>query len=112
MRELADLQAVEDFKAQNPEGLVIDVRSQADYEEGHMDKASVEDLGRRLGKRVGVTGVHPHRFRRTCATMALKRGMPIEPVSKMLGHEQRTTTQIYLDLNERDLEIAHEKYVL
>ena len=37
MRELADLQAVEDFKAQNPEGLVIDVRSQADYEEGHME---------------------------------------------------------------------------
>ena len=82
------------------------------YEEGHMDKASVEDLVRRLGKRVGVTGVHPHRFRRTCATMALKRGMPIEQVSKMLGHEQLTTTQIYLDLNERDLEIAHEKYVL
>ena len=39
MRELADLQAVEDFKAQNPEGLVIDVRSQADYEEGHMEGA-------------------------------------------------------------------------
>ena len=43
--------------------------------------------------------------------MALKRGMPIEQVSKMLGHEQLTTTQIYLDLSERDLEIAHEKYV-
>ena len=39
MRELADLQAVEDFKAQNPEGLVIDVRSQEDYEEGHMEGA-------------------------------------------------------------------------
>ena len=82
------------------------------YEEGHMDKASVEDLVRRIGKRVEVAGVHPHRFRRTCATMALKRGMPIEQVSKMLGHEQLTTTQIYLDLSERDLEIAHEKYVL
>ena len=39
MRELADLRAVEDFKAQNPEGLVIDVRSQADYEDGHMEGA-------------------------------------------------------------------------
>lgn len=44
--------------------------------------------------------------------MALKRGMPIEQVSKLLGHEQLGTTQIYLDLNERDLELAHEKYVL
>ena len=59
-----------------------------------------------------MSDVHPHRFRRTCATMALKRGMPIEQVSKMLGHEQLTTTQIYLDLDERSLEIAHEKYVL
>ena len=39
-------------------------------------------------------------------------GMPIEQVSKLLGHEQLGTTQIYLDLNERDLELAHEKYVL
>lgn len=50
--------------------------------------------------------------RRTCATMALKRGMPVEQVSKMLGHEELTTTQIYLDLDERNLEIAHEKYVV
>ena len=44
--------------------------------------------------------------------MALKRGMPVEQVSKMLGHEELTTTQIYLDLDERNLEIAHEKYVV
>lgn len=80
--------------------------------EGHMDIGSVQSLVRKLGKRIGVGDVHPHRFRRTCATMALKRGMPIEQVSKMLGHEQLTTTQIYLDLDERSLEIAHEKYVL
>ena len=43
--------------------------------------------------------------------MALRREMPIEQVSKMLGHEQITTTQIYLDLQEEDLEIAHKKYV-
>ena len=67
---------------------------------------------RRIGERAGVDCVYPHKFRRTCATMALKRGMPIEQVSKLLGHEQLGTTQIYLDLNERDLELAHEKYVL
>lgn len=52
------------------------------------------------------------RFRRTCATLALRRGMPIEQVSKMLGHEQIATTQVYLDLPEQDLAQAHKKYVL
>ena len=56
--------------------------------------------------------MHPHRFRRTSATLALRRGMPIELVSKMLGHEQLTTTQLYLDLSEDDLEAAHRKYVV
>lgn len=79
---------------------------------GHMDQGSVESVVRRLGKRCGVENVHPHRFRRTCATLALRRGMPIEQVSKMLGHEQLATTQIYLDLDEKDLEQAHRKYVV
>lgn len=81
-------------------------------EDGHMDKSSVEAMVRRIGKRAGVPGVHPHRFRRTCATFALRRGMPIEQVSKMLGHEQISTTQIYLDMNETELEQAHKKYVI
>ena len=78
--------------------------------EGHIDKSNVEVIVRNLGKKIGVQA-YPHKFRRTCATMALRRGMPIEQVSKMLGHEQITTTQIYLDLQEEDLEIAHRKYV-
>lgn len=43
--------------------------------------------------------------------MALERGMPIEQVSKMLGHESLSTTQVYLDLNEEELKNAHKKYV-
>lgn len=43
--------------------------------------------------------------------MALKRGMPIEQVSKMLGHEQISTTQIYLSIDQEDLENSHKKYV-
>lgn len=78
----------------------------------HMSSGAVESFCRRLGEKAGVRNVHPHRFRRTCATMALKRGMPVEQVSKMLGHEDLKTTQIYLDLDERNLEIAHEKYVV
>lgn len=80
--------------------------------DGMRDKSSIESMMRKLGKRSGVENVHPHRFCRTCATFALKRGMPIELVSKMLGHEQLTTTQIYLDISDEELENAHKKYVL
>lgn len=86
---------------QNPEAVA----------EGHISQSNIEVAVRKLGKKVGVQA-YPHKFRRTCATMALRRGMPIEQVSKMLGHEQITTTQIYLDLQEEDLEIAHKKYVI
>lgn len=80
--------------------------------EGKRDNGAFEATVRRLGKKAGVENVHPHRFRRTCATMALRRGMPLELVSKMLGHEQIATTQIYLDLSEHELEEAHKKYVV
>lgn len=72
--------------------------------------AAIEEMIRATGKRVGVKA-HPHKFRRTCATWALKRGMPLIQVSKMLGHESVETTQIYLDLDDRELESAHELYV-
>lgn len=78
----------------------------------HADKGTIEATVRKIGKNAGVDKVHPHRFRRTCATMALRRGMPIEQVSKMLGHENIETTQIYLDLSEEDLHLAHKKYVV
>jgi site-specific recombinase XerD len=67
---------------------------------------------RKIAKKAGVERANPHKFRRTCATMALRHGMPIEQVSKMLGHNQLTTTQIYLDLDEAELEQAHKKYVV
>lgn len=76
------------------------------------DIGSIESTVRAIGKRAGVDKCHPHRFRRTCATFALRRGMPIEQVSKMLGHEELTTTQIYLDLSEEELHQAHKKYVI
>lgn len=79
--------------------------------EGHIDKATIEAMIRKLGKRAGVEKAHPHRFRRTGATFALRRGMPIEQVSKLLGHESIETTQIYLDISEQELENAHRKYV-
>ena len=71
----------------------------------------VQDTIQRIGDDAGVKNCHPHRFRRTCATTALNHGMPIELVSKMLGHESLDTTMIYLDLTDEDLKNAHRKYV-
>ena len=77
-----------------------------------MDKGTVEAMVRNIGKRVGVDHVHPHRFRRTGATMALRVGMPILQVSKLMGHESIETTQIYLDISSEELEASHAKYVV
>lgn len=79
----------------------------------HIGKGTIERIIRKIKKRAGIESrCYPHKFRRTCATLALRRGMPIEQVSKMLGHESIETTQIYLDLNEQELAEAHKKYVV
>ena len=73
--------------------------------------ASIQKTLKLIGERAGVANVHPHRFRRTAATMALRHGMSIEMVSKMLRHEKLQTTMIYLDLDDRELQYQHQKYV-
>lgn len=77
-----------------------------------MKISGIEIIVREIGKRVGVENTHPHRFRRTGATFALRSGMPIEKVSFLLGHESIDTTQIYLDINEDEAKQAHKKYVV
>lgn len=67
---------------------------------------------KQIAKRAGVEKAHTHKFRRTCATLALRRGMPIEQVAKMLGHNDLTTTQVYLDMTAEELQLAHRKYVV
>ena len=78
----------------------------------HMDCSSLEGIVRTIGKRAGVEKCHPHRFRRTGATLALRSGMPLTTVSKLLGHASIETTQIYLDISDEDLKQAHEKFVI
>lgn len=80
--------------------------------EGHITTSTVESMMRTIADRAEVEQANPHKFRRTCATFALRRGMPIEQVSRMLGHEEVGTTQIYLDLKEEDLKRSHKKYVV
>ena len=66
---------------------------------------------RELGKEVGVRKVHPHRFRRTAATQALNRGMPVEQVQQMLGHSQIQTTLLYAQAAQENVKISHKKYI-
>jgi site-specific recombinase XerD len=80
--------------------------------DGIPDVSIIENTIRQIGRRTGVENVHPHRFRRTGATMALRQGMPITTVSKLLGHESIETTQIYLDISDEELEQMHKKYVV
>lgn len=66
---------------------------------------------RELGRSAGVPNAHPHRFRRTAATNALNKGMPIDLVKEMLGHEHVDTTLIYAKQNNVNLDAAYHKYV-
>lgn len=67
---------------------------------------------RELGQSCGVNDTHPHRFRRTAATMALNRGMPIDQVQLMLGHESIETTTLYAISAQEAVKANHKKYVV
>ena len=73
--------------------------------------SGVEVRLRNLGKRVSLYKVHPHKFRRTLATMAIDKGMPIEQVQKLLGHVKIDTTLHYAMVNQTNVKMAHRKYL-
>ena len=73
--------------------------------------AGVERFLTKLGERSHVRHVHPHKFRRTMATMAIEKGMPIEQVQKLLGHTKIDTTLHYAIVNQSNVKIAHRRYV-
>ena len=71
----------------------------------------VEVRIRDIGKRLGMQKVHPHKFRRTLATMAIDKGMPIEQVQRLLGHVRIDTTLQYAIVNQNNVKMAHKKYL-
>ena len=71
----------------------------------------VEVMIRRLGKKTGIEKCHPHKFRRTMATVAIDKGMPIEQVQKLLGHEKIDTTLRYALVKQSNVKSAHRKYI-
>ncbi len=73
--------------------------------------SGVETVLKKIGKKVGLGRVHPHKFRRTLATKAIDKGMPIEQVQKMLGHAKIDTTLEYAMVDENNVKISHKKYL-
>ena len=72
---------------------------------------SIESILRNLGKKCNINKVHPHKFRRTLATMAIDKGMPIEQVQKLLGHTKIDTTMHYAMVNQINVKMAHRNYI-
>ena len=71
----------------------------------------VETRLRELGKRLNIPKVHPHKFRRTMATTAIDKGMPIEQVQQLLGHQKIDTTMHYAMVKQQNVKLAHRKFI-
>ncbi|MBE6099472.1 MAG: integrase [Anaerovibrio sp.] len=73
--------------------------------------SGVEIRMRMLGRSINLHKIHPHKFRRTMATRAIDKGMPIEQVQKILGHSQIDTTMQYAMVNQSNVKTSHQKYI-
>lgn len=71
----------------------------------------IESRLRKLGKELGLNKVHPHKFRRTLATHAIDKGMPIEQVQRLLGHKRIDTTLQYAQVKQSNVKLAHKRYI-
>lgn len=73
--------------------------------------SGVEIRLRNLGQKLDIAKVHPHKFRRTLATMAIDKGMPIEQVQQLLGHQSVDTTLQYAMVNQNNVKLSHHRYI-
>ena len=73
--------------------------------------SGVEIRLRELGRKLNIQRIHPHKFRRTMATRAIDKGMPIEQVQKILGHSQIDTTMQYAIVNQNNVKSAHRRFI-
>lgn len=71
----------------------------------------LESMLRQLGRRLNIPKVHPHKFRRTMATMAIDKGMPVEQVQHLLGHQKIDTTMHYAMVKQHNVKQSHRKYL-
>ena len=73
--------------------------------------SGVEIRLRELGRKLDIHKVHPHKFRRTLATMAIDKGMPIEQVQQLLGHQSVDTTLQYAIVNQANVKLSHKRFI-
>lgn len=76
-----------------------------------LEVAGVEVRLRKLGEQLNIENLHPHKFRRTLATKAIDKGMPIEQLQTLLGHSQINTTMEYAIVNQTNIKTSHKKYI-
>ena len=101
------LQNYLDSRTDNNEALFVSLK--APY--NRMKIGGIELRLREMGKRLNIEKVHPHKFRRTLATEAIDKGMPIEQLQKLLGHQRIDTTLQYAMVKQSNVKIAHRKYI-
>lgn len=89
------------------EALFVTVRSP----NNRLQIGGIETMLRKLGNRLNISKVHPHKFRRTLATTAIDKGMPIEQVQQLLGHQKIDTTMHYAMVKQQNVKQAHRKYI-
>lgn len=94
-------------RADDNPALLVSLRSP----HNRLSIGGVEYRLREMGKRLGINKVHPHKFRRTLATMAIDKGMPIEQLQRLLGHQRIDTTLQYAMVKQSNVKIAHRKYI-
>lgn len=101
------LQKYIDSRNDNNPALFVSLSSPHD----RLKISGVEVRLRELGRTLGISKVHPHKFRRTLATMAIDKGMPIEQLQQLLGHQRIDTTLQYAMVKQSNVKIAHRKYI-
>lgn len=101
------LQNYIDSRTDNNPALFVTLRSPHE----RIKIGGIESRLREMGKRLAIQKVHPHKFRRTLATMAIDKGMPIEQLQKLLGHKRIDTTLQYAMVKQSNVKLAHKKYI-
>lgn len=81
------------------------------YPYNRLKVSGVEIALRKIGEHLEIGNVHPHKFRRTLATKAIDKGMPIEQVQHLLGHAKIDTTLEYAMVDDENVKISHKKYL-
>ncbi len=97
------------LKSRNDNNPALFVTLDAPYD--RLKISGVEIRLRALGRKLNIDRIHPHKFRRTMATRAIDKGMPIEQVQKILGHSQIDTTMQYAIVNQNNVKTAHRRYI-